>query len=338
MNLLDIRNLTIELETPQGIITAVERFSLVVQDGEFRGIVGESGSGKSLVGRAIMGLLSNKWRVRADRFFFAGEDLQQMDVDEHRRFMGREAAMIFQQPSSYLDPIAKIGEQILEALPQTPRLNLAFWRRNSDRLEKVSALLHKVGIRDHKRIMASYPHELSEGLCQKIMIAMAIANEPRLLIADEPTSTMEATTKIQIYKLMAKMNQLRKLSVVHICNELETAANWTDRVTIMYCGQSVEAGPTQQVVEQPLHPYTHALATLIKRDPQRQMLNVMPGTMPTLQHLPTGCRLGPRCPRAHKDCIEMPRSRYLRNRSYRCHAPFNLEEKHANAAASGQTH
>ncbi|MCM2680036.1 oligopeptide/dipeptide ABC transporter ATP-binding protein [Echinimonas agarilytica] len=338
MNLLDIRNLTIELDTPKGRIKAVDRFSIVMQDAEIRGLVGESGSGKSLVGRAIMGLLPDKWHVKADRFFFGGEDLQQMSAEERRLFMGQEGAMIFQQPSTYLDPSAKIGEQLLEALPLQPSFGFAFWKRHTARHEKIAGILHKAGIRDHKRVMNAYAHELSEGLCQKIMIAMAIANEPRLLIADEPTSTMEAITKIQIYKLLAKMNQLRKISVLHISNELETAANWTDRVTVMYCGQVVEAGPTQQIIKQPFHPYTYALASMIKKDPEMGMLNVLPGTMPTLQHLPTGCRLGPRCPRAHKACIETPRTRYVRHRNYRCHTPLNLEEKHANAAASGQTH
>ena len=338
MNLLDIRNLTIELDTPQGRITTVERFSLVVQDGEMRGIVGESGSGKSLVGRAIMGLLSSKWHVRADRLFFKGQDLQRMSREEMRSFMGTQASMIFQQPSTYLDPIAKIGEQLLEALPSSRNLSFAFWRKRSERLEKVTALLHRAGIRDHHRILKAYPHELSEGICQKVLIAMAIANEPELLIADEPTSTMDAITKSQIYKLIAKMNQVSNISVVHIFNELETAANWTDRVTIMYCGQAVEAGPTRQVIQQPMHPYTHALTTMINNNKEQQMLNVLPGTMPTLQHLPTGCRLGPRCPRAHKYCIETPRSLYLRNRSFRCHAPLNLEGKNASTIASGQTH
>ena len=336
MNLLDIRNLTIQMETPNGLITAVERVSLVMQDGEMRGLVGESGSGKSLLGRAVMGLLPNKWKVQADRLFFAGQDLMQMTREERRRFMGREAAMIFQQPSSYIDPCASIGEQLLEAVPKVQGHGLAFWKRRAARLEHVSNLLHKAGIRDHNRIIKAYAHELSEGLCQKIMIAMALANEPGLLIADEPTSTMEATTKIQIYKLMAKMNQLGKLSILHITNELETAANWTDKVTVMYCGQVVETGPTEQVVRTPYHPYTHALASMINQDPSAGMPNVLPGAMPTLQHLPVGCRLAPRCPKAHRACIETPSTVYFRNRGYRCHDPMNLEDKHANAIASGQ--
>ena len=329
MNLIDIRNLSITLETPQEQIVVVERVSLVMQDGEMRGLVGESGSGKSLLGRAIMGLLPAKWKVRADRLFFAGEDLQLMTLEERRLFMGKNAAMIFQQPSRYIDPSAKIGEQLLEALPQKRAHGFAFWKRSEQRLEQIAGLLHKAGIRDHERIINAYAHELSEGLCQKIMIAMALANEPMLLIADEPTSSMEATTKIQIYKLMAKMNQLSKLSILHITNELETAANWTDMATIMYCGQVVESGPTRVLVKQPHHPYTHALASLVNQDQKSGMPNVLSGSMPTLQHLPMGCRLAPRCPRAHKACIETPSTRFLRNRSYRCHAPMNLEEKYA---------
>lgn len=334
MNLLDIRNLTIRLKTPDGAITVVERVSLVMQDGEMRGLVGESGSGKSLLGRAIMGLLPSKWEVQADRLFFSGEDLQLMSLEERRVFMGKRAAMIFQQPSGYLDPSAKIGEQLLEALPRISGRNLAFWKRRKARVEQVNGLLHKAGIREHTRIMNAYAHELSEGLCQKIMIAMALANEPMLLIADEPTSSMEATTKIQIYKLMARMNQLGKLSILHVTNELETAANWTDKATIMYCGQVVESGPTQQLVSTPHHPYTYALASMVNQDQTSGMPNVLPGSMPALEHLPIGCRLAPRCPKAHKRCIETPRTQFLRNRSYRCHDPMNMEEKHAHASTS----
>ena len=328
MSLLDIRNLTIELDTAQGPIIAVEKMNLVLQEGEIRGVVGESGSGKTLLARAIMGLLGPNWRVRADRMFFDGTDLQKMTLEERRLFMGKSVAMIFQQPSSYLDPSSRIGEQLLEALPNNTSKEMSFWKRRSHRRQQAVAILHKAGIKDHERVWNSYPNELSEGVCQKIMIAIALINQPRLLIADEPTSKMDSFNKLQVYKLLAKINKLNNVSILHISNDLETSSNWTERLTIMYCGQSVEFGPTQTVVKSPIHPYTQALVASIPNKHEQELLPILPGTVPSFQHLPIGCRLGPRCPYAQKGCIQPPAMTLIRNRSYRCHYPLNLKSTH----------
>lgn len=333
MNLLDIRNLTIELDTPQGRIVAVERMNLVLREGEIRGVVGESGSGKTLLARAIMGLLPPNWRVKADRMFFSGKDLQQMTLEERRLFMGKNVAMIFQQPSSYLDPSSAIEEQLLEALPAKIGEHLPFWKRRHYRKQQTISILHKAGIKDHERVLNAYACELSEGICQKIMIAIALINQPRLLIADEPTSKMDSFDKLQIHKLLEKINKLSNVSILHISNELEVSSNWTDRLTIMYCGQSVEFGPTRMVVENPIHPYTQALVASIPNQHEQELLPILPGTVPSFQHLPIGCRLGPRCPYAQKGCIQPPAMTLIRDRSYRCHFPLNLKTSHANKTA-----
>ena len=333
MSLLDIRNLTIELDTPQGRIVAVEKMNLVLQEGEVRGVVGESGSGKTLLARAIMGLLPPNWHVKADRMFFDNTDLQQMTLEERRLFMGKSVALIFQQPSSYLDPSSIIKDQLFEALPAAIGRSLPFWKRGKFRQQKIISILHKAGIKDHQRVLDAYPNELSEGVCQKIMIAIALINQPRLLIADEPTSKMDSFNKLQVHKLLEKINQLDNVSILHISNDLETSANWTERLTIMYCGQAVEFGPTKAVVNTPIHPYTQALVASIPNKHEQELLPILPGTVPSFQHLPIGCRLGPRCPYAQKGCIKPPAMTLIRNRSYRCHFPLNLKSAHGNKTA-----
>ena len=183
MPLLDIRNLTIEIDTPQGKVKAVDRVSLTLNEGEIRGLVGESGSGKSLVAKVIVGIQKDNWTVRADRMRFNDMDLLTMAPKERRRIMGREIAMIFQDPISCLDPSEEIGTQLEEAIP-TSAFAGKFWQRFQWRKKRAIALLHRVGVKDHRKVMRAYPHELSDGMCQKVMIAMAIANQPRLLVAD----------------------------------------------------------------------------------------------------------------------------------------------------------
>lgn len=333
MNLLDVRNLVIELEAGHGRVRVVDRINLIMNEGEMLGIVGESGSGKSLVARALMGLLGPQWHVSADRMTFANQDLLAISLEERRLYMGRHVAMIFQQPASYLDPSATIAEQLLESLPHNfgqdiPRYR--FWQRRQARMAHITALLHKVGIKNPGRVLEQSSGELSDGLSQKVMIAIAIANGPQLLIADEPTTSMETITQLQILKLLAKLNQLRNLSVIHITSDIELAANWTDKVTVMYCGQAVENGPTDPLVKRPHHPYTAALLNLSSKQIQESeltLLPVVPGSVPSLQHLPIGCRFGPRCPYAQKKCIHTPGTQVLRTRRFKCHFPLNMEIK-----------
>ncbi|MGL4504182.1 MAG: ATP-binding cassette domain-containing protein, partial [Aeromonas sobria] len=258
MPLLDIRNLTIEIDTPQGKVKAVDKVSLTLTEGEIRGLVGESGSGKSLIAKVIVGIEKDNWTVRADRMRFNDMDLLTMAPKERRRIMGREIAMIFQDPISCLDPSEEIGTQLEEAIP-TDSYEGKFWQRFQWRKKKAIALLHRVGVKDHRKVMSAYPHELSDGMCQKVMIAMAIANKPRLLVADEPTSAMESTTHSQILRLLDKMNKLGNTTILIISNDIAAIANLTDTINIMYCGQMVEVGTREQILESPRHPYTDAL-------------------------------------------------------------------------------
>lgn len=325
MPLLDIRNLTIELESPQGRIKVVDRVNLSINSGEIRGLVGESGSGKSLVAKAIMGILSERWHVSADRLRYNGLDLLSLSARERRKLMGSEIAMVFQEPRSCLDPNDTVGHQLHESLA-TVAPDVPFFQRKQWREIRIRQLLHKVGIRDHRRVMDCYPAELSEGMCQKVLIAMAIAYKPRLLIADEPTTVIESGAQLQIFKLFKKLNQLNDVSILLITHDLEHIENWTQTITVMYSGQSVESGKTKQIFKQPFHPYTLALLQSMPHFDDKlghkSQLNALSGCVPTMQHLPIGCRLGPRCPNAQRRCVEMPKMKKLKNHYYSCHFPI----------------
>ena len=202
MPLLDIRNLTIEFMTADGPVKAVDRVNLTLSEGEIRGLVGESGSGKSLIAKAICGVTKDNWRVSADRMRFNDIDLLRLSPRERRRIIGHNVSMIFQEPQSCLDPSERVGRQIMQAIPGWTYKG-RWYQRFRWRHARAIELLHRVGIKDHKDIMRSYPYELTEGECQKVMIAIALANQPRLLIADEPTNAMEPTTQAQIFRLLS---------------------------------------------------------------------------------------------------------------------------------------
>ncbi|MBP8126814.1 MAG: ATP-binding cassette domain-containing protein, partial [Aeromonadaceae bacterium] len=233
MPLLDIRNLTIEIDTPQGRVKAVDRVNLTLNEGEIRGLVGESGSGKSLVAKAIMGMKKENWRVTADRMRINDIDLMSLSPRERRKVIGRDIAMIFQEPRSCLDPSMPIGAQLIEVIPGRV-FEGRWWQRLFWRKKHAIGLLHRVGIKDHKKVMAAFPHQLSEVVCQKVMIAMAIAIKPRLLVADEPISAMESTTQAQLLRLLDRMNQNNNTTILLISNDISTIANLTETITVMY--------------------------------------------------------------------------------------------------------
>ena len=325
MNLLDIRNLSIELDTPNGRILAVDRVSLSIKEGEVRGLVGESGSGKSLLAQAIIGVLEDKWHVHADRFHWRGIDLLRLTIEERRALLCRDIAMIFQEPMSCLDPTTLIGAQLSEAI-DTTQLSGFFWQRRKQRKAAVIKLLHKVGIKKHEQCINSYPHQLTEAICQRVMIAIALAGRPILLIADEPTAAMESTNQGQIFRLLANLNQLKNMSILLISHDLENITHWTNTITVMYSGQFVEAGTTEQIFNKPMHPYTRALVGSSTKAnlqlPAKSRLMTLPGSIPILQHLPIGCRLGPRCPRAQKTCVAAPKVSNFHGHKVSCHFPI----------------
>ena len=330
MNLLDVRNLTIELPTHDQQIIAVDRVSMTIREGEILGLVGESGSGKSLIAKAIVGVLNNRWKVTADRMQWMGEDLLRLPVEERREIIGRDISIIYQEPSRCLDPTAKVGEQLKESIPNSI-LKANFWQRRKARQEKAEGLLHKVGIKNHKRVMNAYTHELSEGVCQKVMIAMAIAKCPKLIIADEPTASLEATTRAQIFRVLKSLNQLKNTSILLITHDFEIISHWTDHTNVLYCGQLVESGKTSDIITKPFHPYTDALITSVpdfkEATAHKQKLVTLPGTIPSLEHLPIGCRLGPRCPNAKRECVIAPKMTKRQSHSVACHFPLNLTKK-----------
>lgn len=322
MNLLDVRNLSIELQSANNPILAVDRVSLSMKEGEVRGLVGESGSGKSLLAQAIMGVLDERWKVDADRFHWRGVDILRLPVDERKKIIAKDVAMIFQEPMSCLDPTATIGEQLEEAVDHE-LLHGFFWQKRQQRKIAATKLLHKVGIKHHEVCTKSYPHQLNEALCQRVMIAMALAGRPLLLIADEPTAAMESTNQGQIFRLLASLNQLKNMSILLISHDLETVTHWTNTITVMYSGQFVEAGTTEQIFNQPYHPYTRALVDSSPKAnmkiPAKSRLMALPGSIPILQHLPIGCRLGPRCPRAQKQCVHAPKVTNYHGHQVSCH-------------------
>jgi cationic peptide transport system ATP-binding protein len=326
MNLLDIRNLSIELKSGKQSILAVDRVSLTMKEGEVRGLVGESGSGKSLLAQAIIGVLDEKWHVHADRFHWRGQDLLRLPIEQRKSIISKDVAMIFQEPMSCLDPTTTIGAQLEEAIDEK-QLSGFFWQKRNQKKQAVIKLLHKVGIKKHLQCLKSYPHQLTEALCQRIMIAIALAGRPMLLIADEPTAAMESANQGQIFRLLASLNQLKNMSILLISHDLENITHWTKTITVMYSGQFVEAGTTHQIFNQPFHPYTRALLDSSPKAntnlPPKSRLKTLPGSIPILQHLPIGCRLGPRCPRAQQACVQAPKVKNHHGHQVSCH--FSLK-------------
>ena len=335
MALLDIRNLSIDIETAQGKIRVIDKASLNIVAGSIHGLIGESGSGKTLIAKAILGLHNNNWTVTADRMYLGKTDLTKLSDKERRQILGKEISMIFQEPSSYLDPSQTIRTQIKSVLPKkTWKLRL---RRILGKIKRINVqssrlqikeLLHKVGVQDEKEILNCYPHQLSEGVCQKIMIAMAIANNPSLIIADEPTTSMESSTQSQIFRLLYKLNQLNNTTLLILSNNFANTSNLSDYMTLIYCGQTVETGSHKQIMTSAMHPYTQAmLKTIINNDKMHEHkseLYTLPGNIPSSNQLPIGCRLGPRCPRAQRICVTNPALTTKKGHSFRCHYPIIL--------------
>ncbi|MCO6552234.1 MAG: ATP-binding cassette domain-containing protein [Gilliamella sp.] len=329
MALLDIRNLTIEFITSDGLLRAIDRVNLKLSEGEIRGLVGESGSGKSLIAKAILGVTNHNWKISADRFYFNDIDLLKLTPRQRRKVISANISMIFQEPQSCLDPSMKVGQQLISAIPRRT-FKGHWWQRLFWRKHRAIELLHRVGIKNHKEILKSYPFELTEGECQKVMIAIALANQPKLLIADEPTNAMEATTEAQIFRLLASMNQNVGTTILFISHDLQMVTRWTDRINVLYCGQTVEVADSKDLIKSPYHPYTQALIYAIpdfgKAMPHKSPLNTLPGVIPSLEHLPIGCRLGPRCPYAQKKCILAPELIPIKDHFVACHFPLNTDE------------
>jgi dipeptide transport system ATP-binding protein len=319
MALLEIRNLAVEFPTARGAFRAVDGVDVTVDAGEVLCIVGESGSGKSVSMLAAMGLIGYPGRVRADVLRFAGSDLAALSRRQRRRIAGRDMAMIFQEPMSSLNPCYPVGWQIGEAL----RAHHAVPRRQVR--ARVIELLGQVGIPAPATRLGAFPHQLSGGMNQRVMIAMAIACNPRLLIADEPTTALDVTIQKQILDLLLGLQRERGMALVLITHDMGVVAETAQRVQVMYAGQMVEEAPTEALFAAPRHPYTAALLeALPERALGRRRLPTIPGVVPGIADRPSGCLFHPRCRFATVRCAaETPPLAGPAGRRARCLYPLD---------------
>ena len=318
MPLLEIRNLAVEFATARGRFRAVDGVDVTVQAGEILCIVGESGSGKSVSMLAAMGLIGWPGRVTADVMRFDGQDLQGLSARERRKRVGKDIAMVFQEPMTSLNPCYPVGWQIAEVL----RVHKAVPRARVQ--DRVVELLDQVGIPDPARRMNAFPHQMSGGMNQRVMIAMAIACNPRLLIADEPTTALDVTIQKQILDLLITLQASHGMGLVLITHDMGVVAETAHRVQVMYAGQMVEEQTTDALFARPRHPYTAALLdALPERAQGRARLPTIPGVVPGIDDRPAGCLFAPRCAFATGICRT---DRPLITAGTRCHTPLNQDE------------
>jgi len=288
--LLEVRNLKTYFFTDDGVVKAVDGVDFSVRPGEVLGLVGESGCGKSVTSFSILRLVGVPGKIVDGQVLFEGKDLLKLSEDEMVKMRGNRISMIFQQPQSSLNPVYKVGHQVAEVLQihQNVKKEEA-WERSVD-------LLRLVGIPDAERKAHAFPHEMSGGQAQRVMIAMALALNPQLLIADEPTTALDVTIQAQILDLMRGLRERMGTSVILITHDLGVIAEMADRVAVMYAGRIVEQTDVQTLFDKPLHPYTQGLIGSIPvLGEVREMLDVIPGSVPNLVNLPAGCRFAPRC-------------------------------------------
>jgi len=319
MALLEIRNLTVEFQTAQGSFRAVDGVDMTVDEGEILGVVGESGSGKSVTVLALMGLLPWTATITADRLSFAGRDMLSLTVDQRRRLTGKDMAMIFQEPMTSLNPCFTVGFQIMESL----NAHMGGTRREHRR--RAIELLDQVGIPAPESRLSAFPHQLSGGMNQRVMIAMAIACNPRLLIADEPTTALDVTIQAQILDLLLELQRAHGMALILITHDMAVVAETAQRVTVMYAGQQVEERPVDSLFVAPRHPYTSALlAALPERSIGHRRLATIPGVVPGAGDRPAGCLFHPRCHLATDLCRSAPPALAPdHNGRVRCHTPLN---------------
>ena len=300
--LLDVRNLQTEFVTDEGLARAVDRVSFSIDAGGTLGMVGESGCGKSMTALSILRLVpSPPGQIVGGEVLWQGRDLLGLDPEAMRRIRGNEIAMIFQEPMTSLNPVFAIGDQIGEAI----RLHQKTGRKETR--ERVLEMLRLVEISDPGRRIDEYPHQLSGGMRQRVMIAMALSCNPKLLIADEPTTALDVTIEAQILDLLEDLRERFDMALLLITHDLGVVAEHADHVAILYAGRVVEAGTVEDIFRRPLHPYTRGLLASVPRvGAERTLrLNPIPGTVPALTDLPSGCRFRDRCPIATTECTAL---------------------------------
>jgi dipeptide transport system ATP-binding protein len=317
MPLLDIRNLTVSFATRNGAFKAVDGIDVTVDHNEVLAIVGESGSGKSVAMLAVMGLLPPTATVMADRMAFDGADLLSMTARDRRRTAGKDMAMIFQEPMSSLNPCYTVGFQIDESL----KTHLGLDRKSREK--RVVELLAEVGIPDPQRRVHAFPHQLSGGMSQRVMIAMALSCRPKLLIADEPTTALDVTIQAQILDLLLALRRENGMGLVLITHDMGVVAETADRVIVQYAGQQVEANDTRDLFADPHHPYTAALLAALPERATARRLPAIPGVVPGQFDRPQGCLFSPRCRFAFDACRRFAPRRAAPNLGAAlCHTPL----------------
>ncbi len=299
MSLLSIKNLTVRFKTASGLFTAVENVSLDVSRGEVVAIVGESGSGKSVSMLAVMGLLPWTAEITSESLIFDGDELDSLSPDARRNLNGGTMSMIFQEPMTSLNPCFTVGAQIDEMI----RSHRGGARKQ--RKERALDLLAQVGIPDPKKRYSDYPHQMSGGMSQRVMIAMAIACSPKLLIADEPTTALDVTIQAQILDLLLELQSSHDMALILITHDMGVVAETAHRVAVQYAGQQVEMQPVLDLFDKPRHPYTAALlSALPERAGSSDRLPTIPGVVPGQFDRPNGCLFNPRCSYADDNCLQ----------------------------------
>ncbi len=319
MPLLDIHNLSVEFGAEGRSFRAVDGMQLRVDEGEVVGIVGESGSGKSVTMLALMGLIGYPGRVTAERLRFADIDLLSLSPAERRKLTGKDVAMVFQEPMTSLNPCFTIGFQIGETL------KVHEGGSRQERRKRTIELLDQVGIPAPAGRLDSFPHQMSGGMNQRVMIAMSLACNPRLLIADEPTTALDVTIQAQILDLLLSLQRDRGMALILITHDMGVVAETAERVVVMYAGQIVETQPVADLFSRPRHPYTAALlAALPERGVGHRRLPTIPGVVPGQFDRPGGCLFNPRCRFATERCrLEPPELAVDGGNAVRCHTPLN---------------
>lgn len=311
-SLLKVENLKVRFKTDNGYVSTVNGVTFDVEKGETLAIVGESGSGKSVTSLALMGILPANGEIYEGKVSFEGKDLRNLSKKQYRELRGKEIAMIFQEPMTALNPVFTIGYQLRETL-------ILHYQMSKEQAQKKGVeMLETVGIPDAEKVMGRFPHQLSGGMRQRVMIAMALSGNPKLLIADEPTTALDVTIQAQILTLLRNLKEKSNTSIMIITHDLGVVAELADRVLVMYAGEVVEEAPIYELFENPLHPYTKGLmASIPKIHDVVDELYSIEGTVPNPANMPSGCKFFPRCPIGDIECTKI-------------HPPLEyVSEKHA---------
>ncbi|RYL92803.1 ABC transporter ATP-binding protein [Sporolactobacillus sp. THM7-4] len=312
--MLDVSNLEVEFQTRRGSVRPLRGVSFQVHEGETLGIVGESGCGKSVTSLAVMGLLPRgKSEISRGQVLFEGQNITHLKERDKRKLRGNKMSMIFQEPMTSLNPVFTIGDQLSQPLKKHTRLG------NKEIMVKIIEMLKLVGIPRPDQIVQQYPHQLSGGMRQRVMICLAIICKPDLLIADEPTTALDVTIQAQIINLLKKIKHETNMSIIFITHDLGVVAEICDRVIVMYTGQIVEEADVRTFFNHPKHPYSKGLlASMPKEDERKQPLMTIRGHVPSLNELPSGCTFSNRCPMAFAKCHVAPPTVHLKEQMCRC--------------------